>query len=160
MAFDYYGAINQANAINEYAEYIKSYKNEIITIRSSLGDFWKNNVVPQIPELFNDADVNLDNVYWELKRLYNDIVAAANHVRNEEIMQQQEAQKLADEQRKQREAAALAARQPAVVHTTVAVQISEPTPIQTPKKSKNKTTKNTNNTSKKDNSKKDWWPFW
>ena len=116
MAFDYNGTINKANALNEYAELIKSYKNEIITLRSSLNDYWKNAMVPEVPELFYDADVNLDNVYWELKRLSEDIVTAANHVRDEEWRQQQEV-------KRRQEAAALAARQ--------TVNVVQPTPVQT-----------------------------
>lgn len=116
MAFDYNGTINKAKALNEYAELIKSYKNEIITLKSSLNDYWKNAMVPEVPELFYDADVNLDNVYWELKRLCEDIVTAANYVRDEEYRQQQEA-------KRRQEAAALAARQ--------TVNVVQPTPVQT-----------------------------
>lgn len=152
MAFDYNGAIAQANAIKGYADLIRGYKNGILTLKSSLNDYWKNAMVPQIPALFNETDTHLNNVLYELDSLYNDIIKAANHVRDEEYRQQQEAQRIANEQRRQREAAA-AARQ--VVQTPQPAPAPQPTPAPqvVAQPAQTKSTKTNKGSSKKDDDK-------
>lgn len=148
MAFDYNKSVNQANTLKGYAEAINGYnRRDIVSVRSSLNDYWRNAMVPQIPELFNDIQTNLDSVYTELMSLYNDINTASKNIRDAEN-REIEAQRIAEEQKKKEEEAAT---------KTAALQTSKTTKSTTNSSTKTTKTEKQNTTS---NNKKDWWPFW